>query len=254
MVRKWEDGRWAGRLVVCHKDNGDSIFQYFYADIQKELTAKLRQHIDIYQGVDLTKQSRMTLAEWFAQWQENITGTVRPTTLTRYWGAVRIHINPSLGGKPIGQVTGKDIQKLYDALASQGNQITGRGLASNTIRGISMFHEALDTAKQAGLIPRNSTEDLPTPKFTFKPKRILTDEQLDTFMEAIRKGDVWYDLLHRTYHRPAAGRDLRPQVGGLRRGKWYSQGAPRCPSGEGRQADYLGLPPAPTPSSCRPVR
>ena len=26
MVRKREDGRWEGRIVVGHKENGDSIF------------------------------------------------------------------------------------------------------------------------------------------------------------------------------------------------------------------------------------
>ena len=197
MVRKREDGRWEGRIVVGHKENGDSIFRYVYADNQKELTAKLRQHIDIYQGVDLTEQSRMTLGEWLDQWLENVAGTIRPTTLTQYQGAVRIHINPHLGEKPIAQVTGKDIQKLYDALASHGNQITGKGLASSTIRGIhSMLHEALDAAKQAGLIPWNPTEEIPTPKFTCKTKQILTDEQLDTFMEAIREDTIWYDFFY----------------------------------------------------------
>ena len=197
MVRKREDGRWEGRIVVGHKENGDSIFRYVYADTQKELTAKLRQHIDIYQGVDLTEQSRMTLAEWLDQWLENIAGTIRPTTLARYQGAVRIHIDPHLGSKSITQVTGKDVQKLYDALASHGNQITGKGLASSTIRGIhSMLHEALDAAKQAGLIPWNPTEEISTPKFTCKSKQILTDEQLDTFMEAIQKDDIWHDFFY----------------------------------------------------------
>ena len=197
MVRKREDGRWEGRIVVGHKETGDSIFRYVYADTQKELTAKLRQHIDIYQGVDLTEQSRMTLGEWLDQWLENIADTIRPTTLTQYQGAVRIHINPQLGEKPIAQVTGKDIQKLYDALASHGNQITGKGLASSTIRGIhSMLHEALDAAKQTGLIPWNPTEEIPTPKFTCKTKQILTDEQLDTFMEAIREDTIWYDFFY----------------------------------------------------------
>ena len=197
MVRKREDGRWEGRIVVGHKENGDSIFRYIYADTQKELTAKLRQHIDIYQGVDLTEQSRMTLGEWMDQWLENITGTIRPTTLTRYQGAIRIHINPHLGGKPITQVTGKDVQKLYDALASHGNQITGKGLASSTIRGIhSMLHEAMDAAKQAGLIPWNPTEEIPTPKFTCKVKQILTDEQLDVFMAIIQQDDIWHDFFY----------------------------------------------------------
>ena len=54
MVR---NGRWPweGRIVVGHKENGDSIFRYVYADTQKELNAKLRQNIDAYQGVDLTE-------------------------------------------------------------------------------------------------------------------------------------------------------------------------------------------------------
>lgn len=71
MVRKREDGRWEGRIVIGHKENGDSIFRYIYADTQKELTAKLRQNINAYQGVDLTEESKMTLpsmpgraAEW----------------------------------------------------------------------------------------------------------------------------------------------------------------------------------------------
>ena len=53
MVRKREDGRWEGRIVIGHKANGDSIFRYIYADTQKELTAKLRQNIDIYQALFL---------------------------------------------------------------------------------------------------------------------------------------------------------------------------------------------------------
>ena len=45
MVRKREDGRWEGRIVVGHKENGAPIFRYIYAATQKELTAKLRKSI-----------------------------------------------------------------------------------------------------------------------------------------------------------------------------------------------------------------
>ena len=37
MVRKRDDGRWEGRIVVGHKENGDSIFHYVYADNQEEM-------------------------------------------------------------------------------------------------------------------------------------------------------------------------------------------------------------------------
>ena len=38
MVRKLESGRWQGRIVVGHKDNGDPIFRYAYGAAQKEMT------------------------------------------------------------------------------------------------------------------------------------------------------------------------------------------------------------------------
>ena len=107
MVRKREDGRWEGRIVVGHKENGDSLFQYIYADTQKELTAKLRQKTETYQGVDLTEQSRMTLGEWMDQWLESMVSMVRPTTLARCESAIRSHIKPFLGEKPVSQITEK---------------------------------------------------------------------------------------------------------------------------------------------------
>ena len=63
MVRK-RNGRWEGRMVIGHKENGDPIFRYVYADTQKELTAKLRQNISAYQGVHLIEKSNMTLSQW----------------------------------------------------------------------------------------------------------------------------------------------------------------------------------------------
>ena len=62
MVRKREDGRWEGRIVIGHKENGDPIFRYIYADTQKALTAKLRQNITAYQGVDLTEECTLRVA------------------------------------------------------------------------------------------------------------------------------------------------------------------------------------------------
>jgi len=101
MVRKRNDGRWEGRIVVGHKANGDSIFRYIYADTQREMTAKLRQNIDAYQGIDLTEQSRMTLAEWVDQWLTQIAGTLRPSTLEHYRKDIGNHVTPYLVSTPV---------------------------------------------------------------------------------------------------------------------------------------------------------
>ena len=189
MVRKREDGRWEGRIVVGHKANGDSIFRYVYAPTQKELSAKLRRHIDTYQGADLTEQSRITLSEWLNQWLETKADTLRPNTLRNYRSYIGNHIKPCLGDKELVRITPKDIQRFYEKL--------GDSLSSGTVRRIhTTLHGILKAAQQARLIASNPTEQIPPPKFSYRPKQILTDEQLDTFMEVISEDEIWHDFFY----------------------------------------------------------
>ena len=132
MVRKRDDGRWEGRIVVGHKKNGDSIFHYVYAPTQKELSAKLRQHIDSYQGADLTEQSRMMLSEWLDQWLRSTADTLRPNTLRNYRSYIENHIRPSLGDKQLARLTPKDIQRFYDQLGDSLARPVSRIFASTT--------------------------------------------------------------------------------------------------------------------------
>ena len=124
MVRKREDGRWEGRIVIGHKENGDSIFRYIYADTQKELTAKLRQNINAYQGVDLTEESKMTLSQWLDKWLDTyMTGTVRESTLDGYRRDLNNHVKPYLGEKPLLKITPADLSELYQALLERGRVV-----------------------------------------------------------------------------------------------------------------------------------
>ena len=189
MVRKRDDGRWEGRIVVGHKENGNSIFRYVYAPTQKELSAKLRQHIDRYQGADLTEQSRMTLSEWIDQWLESMADTLRPNTLRNYRSYIENHIRPSLGDKQLARITPRDVQRFYEKLSGS--------LASGTVRRIhTTLHGVLKAAQQAHLIASNPTEQITAPKFSYGEKRILTDEQLDAFMQVIAEDEIWYDLFY----------------------------------------------------------
>lgn len=84
-----------------------SIFRYLYADTQKELTTKLRQNIDAYQGVELTEQSKMTLAQWLDRWSTvYMTGVVRPNTLEGYRRDMDNHVKPYPGEKAAVQGNG----------------------------------------------------------------------------------------------------------------------------------------------------
>ena len=202
MVRKREDGRWEGRIVVGHKKNGAPIFQHAYAHTQKELTEKLHQNIERYQDVELTEDSRMTLGEWLDCWltdyKEN---TVRPGTLAGYRSCIENYIKPQLGGKQVSLITPQDVQRMYRRLKSGGrvreDAEGSKRLSDSTVRHIhTMLHGAMKAAVQAHIIPKNPTENATVPKSNYKPMQVLNEQELDTFLQAVQKDDIWRDFFY----------------------------------------------------------
>ena len=202
MVRKREDGRWEGRIVVGHKKNGTPIFQHAYAHTQKELTEKLHQNIERYQDVELTEDSRMTLGEWLDRWltdyKEN---TVRPGTFAGYRSCIENYIKPQLGDKQVSLVTAQDVQKLYRKLKENGrvkeHPKFGSALSDTTINRLhAIFHQAMEDALHAHIIAKNPTVGATVPKASHAPKRVLTDKELDTFLDAVREDKIWGDFFY----------------------------------------------------------
>ena len=72
MVRKRENGRWEGRIV-------------------------LHQSIECYQDVELTEDSRMTLGEWLDRWLEQITSVLQSSTPEHYRSDMEHHVKLYLG-------------------------------------------------------------------------------------------------------------------------------------------------------------
>ena len=197
MVRKRDDGRWEARIVVGHKENGDSIFHYMSAKTQKALMEKLHRSIDEYDGAELTEQSRMTLGEWLEIWlEECATPAVRPNTLKNYRRYVANNIQPYLGDKQICKVTAADVQSLYRKLQREGS-VEGGPLSGTTVRRIhNVLHQALDVAVNRHLIVKNPSNDVTLPKKVTTAKTILNDEQLERFMEAIKEDVHWHDFFY----------------------------------------------------------
>ena len=201
MVRKREDGRWEGRIVVGHKENGDPIFRYIYADTQKELTGKLRQNITAYQGVDLTEECKMTLSEWLDRWLEQMESVLRPSTLEHYRRDMEHYVKPYLGQKKLTQITASDLRKLYDDLKKQGrvHPRPGQslGLSTTTVHGIhTTLHHALKSAVDQRLLPHNPADHVEPPKVAHKSMTILNEEQLDTFLAAVEQDPIWKDFFY----------------------------------------------------------
>ena len=200
MVRKREDGRWEGRIVVGHKKNGTPIFQHAYAHTQKELTEKLHQNIERYQDVELTEDSRMTLGEWLDRWiTEYKEGTIRPSTLANYRRYIELYIKPQLGDKQVSLITQQDVQRMYRRLKKNGrvreHPELDYQLSDATVCHIHLvMHGAMKDAVQAHVIPRNPTDGTTAPKPNYKPKRILTRPELDAFLAVVEQDEVWRDF------------------------------------------------------------
>lgn len=121
MIRKRADGRWEGRIIVGHKEDGKPIYKAVLAKTPKELIPKLNQLKETYAGVELTEASRMTLGERLDKWlTEYKAPMIRKNTADGYRRYIDNHIKPHLGDKTITQVTTADVQKMYNTLKESG--------------------------------------------------------------------------------------------------------------------------------------
>lgn len=202
MVRKRDDGRWEGRIVVGHKKNGDPIYRYVLAKIQSELIQKLHDKIEMYRDADLSEDCNMTLGEWLDRWlYEYAILTIRESTLYGYEMIVKNQIKPYLGERPLSALTTNEIQKFYNTIKKQGrvhlDRTHGTELANSMVRKTHLLlHEALDMAVKQRLLVSNPTKGTTIPKNNYKDKKILNDEQLNKLMEVIKTDERWYDFFY----------------------------------------------------------
>ena len=202
MVRKRDDGRWEGRIVVGHKNNGEPIYRYVLAKTQSELTQKLHDKIEMYRDADLSEDCNMTLGEWLDKWiSEFMIFTIREGTLSAYKSLIEHQIKPYLGNCPLSTLTTNEIQKFYNAVKKNGrvhvDREHGTELADSMVRKIHMLlHESLETAVRQRLVVNNPTNGTTIPKNNYPAKQILNDEQLERFMEIIKSDERWYDFFY----------------------------------------------------------
>ena len=202
MIRKRPDGRWEGRIVVGHKEDGKPIFRSVFARTQKELLKKLHTQIETYRDVELSENSNITLGEWLDKWLSDYMAlTLRESTMDSYRNMINHHIKPYLGDWKLSAIKTEDVQKLYNWLKENGrvNEHWEKGdtLSDSMIRGIHMMlHQAMDAAVRERLIVKNPTEGTVIPKNNYPPKQILTEEQLEKFLDVAKQDPVWSDFFY----------------------------------------------------------
>ena len=121
-LRKREDGRWEGRLIIGTKKNGLPLYKCFLHKSQKEVLSQMDLYKENLKGAVLCEDYRMTLGEWLDKWlNEHMAFSIRESTKERYRNYCE-YIKPQLGHKQVSTITTAEVQKMYNKLKESGRQ------------------------------------------------------------------------------------------------------------------------------------
>ena len=137
-------------------------------------------------------RSELTLAGFMSRyWLPAKELRLEPSTFDGYQRHVRLHLLPHLGDTPLRRINTDQIQTLYRHLLTEGNTLTGDGLAPKTVLDIHIIlRSALNTAVQRGLIRFNPARATQAPSARRPPNRahrVWTGPQLSGFLHSVER-------------------------------------------------------------------
>ena len=194
-IRKRSDGRWEGRYVAGHTEEGKPIRKSVLGKTQAEVKEKLKAALEEAGKVDVARADEYTVGAWAEHWYKLYAWpNLRDSTRRSYEGLIRHRVVPALGNIPLKKLKAQDIQKLYNDMRDHGRIRTGKkskpGLSSSYVRSLhTMLHGCLERAVKERLIPRNPCDDCIPPKLQKTEMKILPQEDVRTYLaEAERRG------------------------------------------------------------------
>ncbi|MEP6660554.1 MAG: site-specific integrase, partial [Acidimicrobiales bacterium] len=159
----------------------------------------------------VSRRSRITVGEFFADWLASQRQRLRPTTLRSYQIAAD-RITRQIGRMPLQALTPAQIEKLYTDLLENGN-LRDR-LAAKTVRNTHVvLRKALADAERLGLVPRNAAAAAKPPTAPRKEFNTWSTDELREFFAIARD-----DRLFAAYVLLATTGMRRGEVLGLRWG------------------------------------
>ena len=204
MVRKREDGRWEGRIVVGHDEKGLPKTKNVLAKTKSECSAKLNALKASLQGPSEPKQRKpnadMTFGAWLDRWyQRECKPHIRPKTQADYENRIYQHVIPELGAIPLAKLTAADLQQFYNRLKEGGRLLRveqyGPGLSDRMVKSCHVTcRVALDQAVAQGLILKNPALSCKAPVTRPKEMQVLTGEEIQRLLIQAKE-DGCFELL-----------------------------------------------------------
>jgi integrase len=133
--------------------------------------------------------AKLTVNQYLDRWLAHIRTSLRARTVARYAALLRDHVRPSLGARPLKQLSPLEVQAVYDRLAVGGRR-DGKpgGLAPQHILAVHRcLHRALAQAVTWHLVPRNVATDAIPPPVPPTEAVTLAPEQVALLLDAARR-------------------------------------------------------------------
>ena len=110
-IRKRSDGRWEGRYVAGHDENGKAIRKNVLGKTQAEVKEKLKQAISESEQLDVRKAEEYTVEAWAKTWYEVYSKpNIRESTQRYYRAFINRQVIPMIGDIKLKKLTGRDIE------------------------------------------------------------------------------------------------------------------------------------------------
>ena len=176
------------QLEVGRYNDGRKRYKRVYGkteeDLIKRLKIALKQNVVI--GVDITiEQMALSVLR-----EKRL--VVKPTSYDRLESIVYTHIIKDLGKRKLDYFTFQNIQRYLNEKAISGNTRTGKGMSRSTIQKlVSIFRDMGRWAYLNEHLECNPMVDLKIPPTAAKTKekKIMTLEELQTFIEVLNMKD-----------------------------------------------------------------
>ena len=197
-IRKRSDGRWEGRYVAGHTEEGKPIRKSVLGRTQAEVREKMKKAIEESKSIDVAKAEEYTVASWATTWYELYSKpNIRESTQERYWNHIRYHIIPEIGQIKLTKLTSRDVQRMYNNVKDHGRVSKGpwdkrpKTLTASYIISLHrMFKMCLERAVTEQLILRNPCNNVVLPKNDKKEIKILKPEHIKAYLAEAEKHGV----------------------------------------------------------------
>lgn len=171
------DGRHQASYV-----GSDGKRHYLYARTRRDLTDKLRTALNDRDAGLYVAGGAQTVSEFLARWLASLRlGEVRPKTLERYEGIVRLHVGPRIGSIRLRKLGPGDVARLYGDLSERMSK-------SSVATVHRTLHSAFATAVEWNLLARNPADTVKAPRAPGREMVALSASEVRDLLDSL-EGD-----------------------------------------------------------------